>query len=66
MSERKYLNQPEPVLTAVLTGKFDNGLGQTLDVPSDWLRSLPLEKLRQVDFFPDGTLAINAYGKGKL
>ena len=33
MSERKYLNQPEPVLTAVLTGKFDNGLGQTLDVP---------------------------------
>ncbi len=33
MSERKYLNQPEPVLQAVLTGKFDNGLGQTLDVP---------------------------------
>jgi nitrate/nitrite transport system substrate-binding protein len=33
MSERKYLNQPEPVLKAVLTGKFDNGLGQTLDVP---------------------------------
>jgi nitrate/nitrite transport system substrate-binding protein len=33
MSERKYLNQPEPVLTAVLTGKFENGLGQNLDVP---------------------------------
>nr|WP_242025475.1 ABC transporter substrate-binding protein [Leptolyngbya sp. FACHB-36] len=33
MSERKYLNQPEPVLTAVMTGKFENGLGQTLDVP---------------------------------
>jgi nitrate/nitrite transport system substrate-binding protein len=33
MADRKYLNQPEPVLTAVLTGKFDNGLGETLDVP---------------------------------
>lgn len=33
MSERKYLNQPEPVLTAVLTGNFENGLGQTLNVP---------------------------------
>lgn len=34
MAERKYLNQPEPVLKAVLTGKFDNGLGQNLDVPN--------------------------------
>lgn len=34
MSERKYLNQPEPVLKAVLTGKFENGLGETLDVPN--------------------------------
>jgi nitrate/nitrite transport system substrate-binding protein len=33
MSERKYLNQPEPVLKAVLTGKFDNGLGTMLDIP---------------------------------
>ncbi len=33
IAERKYLNQPEPVLTAVLTGKFDNGLGETLDIP---------------------------------
>ena len=33
MSERKYLNQPEPVLTAVLTGKFRERLGQNLDVP---------------------------------
>jgi len=33
MSERKYLNQPEPVLKAVLTGKFEDGLGNTLDVP---------------------------------
>lgn len=33
MAERKYLNQPEPVLKAVMTGKFENGLGQTLDVP---------------------------------
>ncbi len=34
MSARKYLNQPEPVLKAVLTGKFENGLGETLDVPN--------------------------------
>lgn len=34
MSDRKYLNQPEPVLQAVLTGKFENGLGETLDVPN--------------------------------
>ena len=33
LSERKYLNQPEPVLKAVLTGKFEDGLGKTLDVP---------------------------------
>ncbi len=33
MAERKYLNQPEAVLKAVLTGKFENGLGETLDVP---------------------------------
>lgn len=33
MSPRKYLNQPEPVLAAVLTGKFDNGQGQSLNVP---------------------------------
>lgn len=34
MSERKYLNQPEPVLKAVLTGKFEDGLGNNLDVPN--------------------------------
>jgi nitrate/nitrite transport system substrate-binding protein len=34
MSDRKYLNQPEPVLQAVLTGKFENGQGQALDVPN--------------------------------
>ncbi|MBD1821371.1 ABC transporter substrate-binding protein [Cyanobacteria bacterium FACHB-DQ100] len=34
MSDRKYLNQPEPVLQAVLTGKFEDGLGNTLDVPT--------------------------------
>jgi nitrate/nitrite transport system substrate-binding protein len=33
MAARKYLNQPEPVLKAVMTGKFDNGLGESLDVP---------------------------------
>ena len=33
MAERKYLNQPVPVLKAVLTGKFENGLGETLDIP---------------------------------
>lgn len=33
MSDRKYLNQPEPVLKAVLTGKFENGQGQNLEVP---------------------------------
>ncbi len=31
--ERKYLNQPLPVVQAVLTGKFEDGLGNTLDVP---------------------------------
>jgi nitrate/nitrite transport system substrate-binding protein len=33
MAQRKYLNQPEAVLKAVLTGKFENGLGATLDIP---------------------------------
>jgi nitrate/nitrite transport system substrate-binding protein len=33
MSDRKYLNQPEPVLKAVLIGKFENGQGQNLEVP---------------------------------
>ncbi|MBV9386280.1 MAG: ABC transporter substrate-binding protein [Chroococcidiopsidaceae cyanobacterium CP_BM_ER_R8_30] len=33
LSERKYLNQPEPVLQAVLTGKFEDGLGNMLNVP---------------------------------
>ncbi|MBF2026506.1 MAG: ABC transporter substrate-binding protein [Oscillatoriales cyanobacterium C42_A2020_001] len=31
--ERKYLNQPFPVVQAVLTGNFENGLGETLNVP---------------------------------
>jgi len=31
--ERKYLNQPLPVVQAVLTGKFEDGLGNTLDIP---------------------------------
>ncbi|MBL1177270.1 ABC transporter substrate-binding protein [Pantanalinema sp. GBBB05] len=31
--ERKYLNQPLPVVEAVLTGKFEDGLGNTQDVP---------------------------------
>jgi nitrate/nitrite transport system substrate-binding protein len=31
--ERKYLNQPLPVVEAVLTGKFEDGLGNTLNVP---------------------------------
>ena len=29
---KNYLNQPEPVLKAVLTGKFEDGQGNTLDV----------------------------------
>ncbi len=33
MAERKYLNQPEPVLKAVLTGKFEDGLGNSFDEP---------------------------------
>lgn len=33
ISGRAYLNQPPEVVEAVLTGKFENGLGQTLDVP---------------------------------
>lgn len=33
ISGRAFLNQPEEVVQAVLTGKFENGLGQTLDVP---------------------------------
>lgn len=32
LTERKYLNQPETVLKAVLTGKFEDGLGNRLDV----------------------------------
>lgn len=31
--ERKYLNQPLPVVEAVLTGKFEDGLGNTQEVP---------------------------------
>lgn len=31
--ERQYLNQPLPVVQAVLTGEFDDGLGNTQNVP---------------------------------
>lgn len=31
--ERQYLNQPLPVVQAVLTGTFEDGLGNTLEVP---------------------------------
>jgi nitrate/nitrite transport system substrate-binding protein len=30
---KNYLNQPEPVLKAVLTGKFEDGQGNTFDIP---------------------------------
>jgi nitrate/nitrite transport system substrate-binding protein len=33
ISGRAFLNQPTEVVEAVLTGKFENGLGQKLDVP---------------------------------
>ena len=33
ISGRGFLNQPTEVVEAVLTGKFDDGLGNTLDVP---------------------------------
>ena len=33
LSERRYLNQPESVLQAVMTGNFDDGTGNTLNVP---------------------------------
>ncbi len=33
ISERAFLNQPTEVVEAVLTGKFDDGNGQTLDIP---------------------------------
>jgi len=33
ISGRAYLNQPTEVVQAVLTGKFENGLGDTLNVP---------------------------------
>ncbi len=33
ISERAFLNQPVEVVEAVLTGKFDDGQGNTLDVP---------------------------------
>ena len=33
ISERAFLNQPVEVVEAVLTGQFDDGLGNTLDVP---------------------------------
>lgn len=33
ISARQYLNQPEEVVRAVLTGKFEDGLGNSQDVP---------------------------------
>jgi nitrate/nitrite transport system substrate-binding protein len=33
IAPREYLNQPVEVLEAVLTGKFDDGLGNMMDVP---------------------------------
>lgn len=33
LAPKEYLNQPEDVLKAVMTGVFDNGKGQTLQVP---------------------------------
>ncbi|HET7875995.1 MAG TPA: CmpA/NrtA family ABC transporter substrate-binding protein [Methylomirabilota bacterium] len=33
IAPRNFLNQPEEVIEAVLTGQFDNGLGQKLNVP---------------------------------
>lgn len=33
IAPRNYLNQPEEVVTAVLTGQFDDGLGNKHDVP---------------------------------
>ncbi|MEM7066086.1 MAG: CmpA/NrtA family ABC transporter substrate-binding protein [Cyanobacteria bacterium P01_B01_bin.77] len=33
IAPREYLNQPLPVLEAVMTGKFDDGQGNTLDIP---------------------------------
>jgi nitrate/nitrite transport system substrate-binding protein len=33
LAPQQYLNQPEAVLTQVLTGKFDDGLGNTRNVP---------------------------------
>ncbi|WP_372661185.1 ABC transporter substrate-binding protein [Cohnella sp.] len=33
ISAKEYLNQPEEVVKSVLTGKFDNGLGETLNIP---------------------------------
>lgn len=33
ISERAFLNQPVEVVEAVLTGKFEDGNGKTLDVP---------------------------------
>ena len=34
ISPKEYLNQPEPVVTAVLTGSFDDGKGGHLNVPN--------------------------------
>ena len=33
ISERAFLNQPPEVVEAVLTGEFENGLGETMSVP---------------------------------
>jgi nitrate/nitrite transport system substrate-binding protein len=33
IAPREFLNNPEPVLNAVLTGNWENGLGQTLRIP---------------------------------
>lgn len=33
IAPREFLNQPEEVVAAVLTGKFEDGLGNTFDIP---------------------------------
>ena len=62
ISERQFLNQPEEVVAAVLTGEFEDGLGNTKDIPdridfdpypwqsfSNWISS----QLVRWDFLPE-------------
>lgn len=72
ISERQFLNQPEEVVAAVLTGEFDDGLGNTQSVPdridfdpypwqsfAHWISS----QLVRWDFLPEDQANYDAIGE---